>query len=97
MNAARANILPSFSMTAEYGQGSYKLADILSPQSLLYSIAGNMVANVFDYDKKDNLLGQARARNKELLESYANTVLFRFSCRYSSTKYGRVFVELYII
>ena len=75
VNAARANILPSFSMTAEYGQGSYKLADILSPQSLLYSIAGNMVANVFDYDKKDNLLGQARARNKELLETYANTVL----------------------
>jgi len=75
VKAARSNLLPSFSLTGEYGQGSFKLSELLSPYSLLYSIAGNIVGTVFDADKKENQLLLAKAKNKELLESYANTVL----------------------
>jgi NodT family efflux transporter outer membrane factor (OMF) lipoprotein len=75
VKAARANLLPSFSLNGEYGQGSFKLSELLSPFSLLYSLAGNLVGTVFDADKKENQLLFAKSKNKELLEIYANTVL----------------------
>ena len=75
VGAARANLLPSVALTGQFGQGSFNLTELLSPQSILYSLAGNLVANVFDGDRKENQLVQARANNRELLEQYANTVL----------------------
>lgn len=75
VDAARANLLPSVTLTGQFGQGSYKLTELLSPQSILYSVAGNLVANVFDGERKENQLTQARASNRELLEQYANAVL----------------------
>lgn len=75
VEAARANLLPSVALTGQLGQGSFNLSDLLSPQSLLYSLAGNLTANVFDGERKENRVAQTRARNRELLEQYANTVL----------------------
>lgn len=75
VEAARANLLPSFALTGQLGQGSFRLSELLSPQSILYSLAGNLVGNVFDGERKENQLAQTRARNRELLEQYANTVL----------------------
>lgn len=75
VNAARANLLPSVTLTAEWGQGSLSLSDLLKPQSLLYNAAANLVQSVFDAERKENQLASARARNRELLDTYANTVL----------------------
>ncbi|MBI5938330.1 MAG: efflux transporter outer membrane subunit [Betaproteobacteria bacterium] len=75
VDAARANLLPSVTLTGQFGQGSFKLTELLSPQSILYSLAGNLVANVYDGERKENQLALARAGNRELLEQYANTVL----------------------
>jgi NodT family efflux transporter outer membrane factor (OMF) lipoprotein len=75
VKAARTNLLPSFSLNGELGQGSFKLSELLSPFSLLYSLAGNLVGTVFDAGKKENQLLLAKSKNKELLENYANTVL----------------------
>jgi NodT family efflux transporter outer membrane factor (OMF) lipoprotein len=75
VDAARANLLPSVALTGQFGQGSFNLSELLSPQSLLYSLAGNLTANVFDDERKENRVVQARARNRELLDQYANTVL----------------------
>lgn len=75
VEAARANLLPSVALTGQLGQGSFHLSDLLSPQSLLYSLAGNLTANVFDGERKENRVAQTRARNRELLEQYASTVL----------------------
>lgn len=75
VNAARANLLPSISLTAEFGQGSLKLSELLQPQSLLYNAAANLVQSVFDFERKENQLATTRARNRELLDTYANTVL----------------------
>jgi NodT family efflux transporter outer membrane factor (OMF) lipoprotein len=75
VEAARANLLPSVALTGQFGQGSFNLSELLSPQSLLYSLAGNLTANVFDDERKENRVLQARARNRELLDQYANTVL----------------------
>ena len=75
VQAARANLLPSVALTGQFGQGSFNLAELLSPQSLLYSLAGNLSATVFDGERKENRVAQTRARNRELLENYARTVL----------------------
>lgn len=75
VNAARANLLPSVALTGQFGQGSFKLTELLSPQSILYSLAGNLVADIFDGERKENRVTQARAHNRELLEQYASAVL----------------------
>ncbi len=75
VEAARANLLPSFALTGQLGQGSFKLSDLLSPQSLMYSLAGNLTSTIFDNERKENRVALTRARNRELLEQYANTVL----------------------
>lgn len=75
VNAARANLLPSMTLTGSFGQGSQQLSDLLKPQSLLYNAAANLIQNIFDAGKRENQLASARARNRELLDTYANTVL----------------------
>jgi len=75
VNSARANLLPSVTLTGSFGQGSQQLSDLLKPQSLLYNAAANLIQNIFDAGKRENQLASARARNRELLETYANTVL----------------------
>lgn len=75
VNVARANLLPSVTLTAELGQGSLKLSELLRPESLLYSAAANLVTTVFDSDRRENQLAAARSRNRELLDTYANAVL----------------------
>lgn len=73
--AARASLLPSISLTGQFGQGSFNLSQLLAPESMLFSLGGNLVANVFDSERKENRVAQTRAKNRELLEQYANTVL----------------------
>lgn len=73
--AARANLLPSFALTAQGGFGSFLLSTILAPQSLFYNLSANLVQNVFDGGKRKSEIDVADAKNRELLEEYANTVL----------------------
>jgi NodT family efflux transporter outer membrane factor (OMF) lipoprotein len=73
--AARANLLPSFALSAQGGFGSFLLSTITAPQSLFYSLTANLLQNVFDAGKKGAEIDVASARNLELLEIYANTVL----------------------
>lgn len=73
--AARANLLPSFALSAQGGFGSFLLSSILAPQSLFYNLSANLVQNVFDGGKRRSEIEVADAKNRELLEAYANTVL----------------------
>lgn len=73
--AARANLLPSFGLSAQGGYGSFLLSTITSPQSLFYILTSNLVQNVFDGGKRKAEVKLASAKNVELLEAYANTVL----------------------
>jgi NodT family efflux transporter outer membrane factor (OMF) lipoprotein len=75
VKAARANLLPTFSLTDEYGQASQNLTQIMSPYSLLYSFSVNAFATVFDGGKLVNQLDLAKAKNKELLIQYSNTII----------------------
>lgn len=73
--AARANLLPSFGLSAQGGYGSFLLSTITAPQSLFYILTSNLVQNVFDGGKRKAEIKLASAKNVELLEAYANTVL----------------------
>lgn len=73
--AARANLLPSFALTAQGGYGSFLLSSLTAPQSLFYILSANLVQNVFDAGKRQAEVKVADAKNVEILEAYANTVL----------------------
>ncbi len=72
--AVRANLLPSFSLVGQGGMGSYDLSSFTSPQSLFFSITGNLIQSIFDGGKRKADIRAADARNYELLEVYASTV-----------------------
>ena len=73
--AARANIMPNFVLTGGSGYGSYLLSALTMPQSLFYNVTSNLVANIFDGGKRDAQVQISSAKNVEMLETYANTVL----------------------
>ena len=73
--SARANLLPNFNLTGGAGMGSFLLSTLLSPQSLYYNLTSNLFANIFDGGKRESQIQLASAKNVEMLESYANTVL----------------------
>ncbi len=73
--AARANLLPTFGLSAQGGYGSFLLSTVTAPQSLFYNLSVNLMQNVFDGGRRKAEVGLASAKNIELLEAYANTVL----------------------
>ncbi|MBU3626750.1 TolC family protein [Polynucleobacter sp. JS-Safj-400b-B2] len=73
--AARANLLPSFALTAGGGYGSFLLSTLTMPQSVFYNVTTNLVQNVFDGGRRRAEIQVASAKNVELLETYANAVL----------------------
>ena len=73
--AARANLFPTFAITGGGGYGSFLLSQLTMPQSLFYNITTNLVQNIFDAGKRRAQIQLASAKNVELLEGYANTVV----------------------
>lgn len=75
LNAARANLFPSISLTGNAGLGSLELSDLLSPQSIFINTSASVIQTVFDGGRRDAEVDLASARNRELLADYANTVV----------------------
>ncbi|MDP3621398.1 MAG: efflux transporter outer membrane subunit [Polynucleobacter sp.] len=73
--AARASLFPTFTITGGGGYGSFLLSQLTMPQSLFYNITSNLVQNIFDAGKRRAQIQLASAKNVELLEGYANTVV----------------------
>ena len=73
--AARASLFPTFSITGGGGYGSFLLSQLTMPQSLFYNISSKLVQNIFDAGKRRAQIQLASAKNVELLEGYANTVV----------------------
>jgi len=73
--SARANLLPTFALTAGGGYGSFLLSTLTMPQSVFYNVTSNLIQNVFDGGRRRAEIQVASAKNVELLEAYANTVL----------------------
>lgn len=73
--AARANILPSFILSGGGGYGSTALTALTAPQSLFYNFTANLIGRAFDGGRRDAEERVADAKNVEMLENYAGTVI----------------------
>lgn len=70
IDEARAAFLPSFNLTADTGYGSNYLSSLLSPQSLMWTVAASVLVSIFDAGENDARLAAARARHQELIATY---------------------------
>jgi NodT family efflux transporter outer membrane factor (OMF) lipoprotein len=75
IQAARANLLPSFALSASTGLGSFELSNLLAPESIFINATADLVQNVFDGGRREAEVALASARETEFLNDYANTVL----------------------
>ena len=73
--AARANLFPTFNLSGQAGYGSYFLGTLTSPQSLFFNITANLVQSIFDGGRRRADIRAADAKNYEVLEQYAATVV----------------------
>ena len=77
-NDARKNRLPSILLTASGGASSTELRNLLDVDALVWSIAGDLAAPVFQGGRLAGERDLARARGEEVLADYAQTVLVAF-------------------
>ena len=75
VSVARRSLLPAISLTAEGGYGTSNLKTALSPQSLFTDVVGQIVQSVFDGGRRKADIAEKKGRERELLESYQQTIL----------------------
>jgi NodT family efflux transporter outer membrane factor (OMF) lipoprotein len=76
---ARAQFLPSITLTAEGGYESAVLKTLLRPESALYSVAAGLLQPVFEGGRLTGNLELQRGRQEELLNAYRKAVISGFS------------------
>lgn len=76
--AARAARFPQLTLTVSGGQGSRDLADFLSPERTVWSLAASLLSPLFQGGRLAAAEAQARARAEELAELWAAAVLAAF-------------------
>jgi NodT family efflux transporter outer membrane factor (OMF) lipoprotein len=77
-SASRKALLPSFNLTGSYGLSTEDLSFLLEPESVVWSIAGNIAQRVFEGGRLKANIELARARYDESLAVYAQSVLTAF-------------------
>lgn len=75
---ARKNRLPSFRLTASSGTSTSEFKDLLDPDFLIYAIAANLGAPIFQGGRLRAEQERAAANADELLAAYAQTLLRAF-------------------
>ena len=79
VEAARAAMFPSVSLTGQYGVVSNALKNLFTPQAIFYSVAAGLAQPVFDGFRLEGLLEQSKGRQIELLENYRKSIVSGFS------------------
>ena len=74
-NNARTYFYPSLTITAEGGFSSLRLEDLLKPGSIFANIVGGLTQPIFDQGRNKAYLKASKARQKEALYRYKNTIL----------------------
>jgi outer membrane protein TolC len=77
-SAARKNRLPGLTLTASGGASSGELGNLLNYDAIIWSIAADLAAPVFQGGRLQAEQDLARAENQEVLAGYAQTVLVAF-------------------
>ena len=77
-SAAKKAFLPSFRLTGNSGYSTQELSQLLTPESIVWSVAGALAQNVFQGGRIAATADAARARYGQALEQYAADVLEAF-------------------
>jgi NodT family efflux transporter outer membrane factor (OMF) lipoprotein len=75
---ARAQFLPSISITAEGGYSSAVLKTLLRPESALYNVGLGLTQPIFDGQRLQGNLDLTKGRQDELLQNYRKSVISGF-------------------
>lgn len=75
---ARAQMLPSITLTAEGGYGSAILKTLLRPESALFSFGAGLTQPIFDGQKLQGNLDLQKGKQDELLQDYRKAVISGF-------------------
>ena len=75
IDVARAKMYPTLSFSAEGGKGGYSFTSWLTPESLFYSLIGQLTESIFDAGKNGATLRQTKARSIEMIETYRQTIV----------------------
>jgi NodT family efflux transporter outer membrane factor (OMF) lipoprotein len=78
VEAARAAMLPSITLTAEGGYASAALRTLLRPESAFFSVAGGLVQPLLDGWRLQGQLDLEKGRQDELLQLYRRAVVSAF-------------------
>ncbi|WP_210396227.1 efflux transporter outer membrane subunit [Motiliproteus sediminis] len=78
-DAAHADRFPRISLTGSLGGSSDELGQLLSGDSLVWSLFGNLAQPLFDGGRLEALEGQAASRFEQAQERYRATLLQAFS------------------
>jgi multidrug efflux system outer membrane protein len=76
---ARAQMLPSITLTGEGGYQSAVLRTLLRPESAFYTAAAGLTQPIFDGAKLQGNLDLQKGKQDELLQTYRKTVIQAFS------------------
>jgi multidrug efflux system outer membrane protein len=74
-----ANFLPSFNLTGSYGYASQMLANLISNGNAFWSIGGNVVQPLFDYQLRKSEHERAHLQLQSAILSYKNSVANAFN------------------
>jgi NodT family efflux transporter outer membrane factor (OMF) lipoprotein len=75
---ARAQFLPSISLTGEAGYQSAVLKILLRPESAIYTAAASLVQPIFDAGRLQGNLDLQKGRQDELLQNYRKAAISAF-------------------
>jgi multidrug efflux system outer membrane protein len=78
IDAARANLLPTFTIAANYGYESAQSAQLLEGQSRVWSITGGVSIPIFEGGRNVANLKAAHAQHDEAVAAYEQTALTAF-------------------
>ncbi len=76
---ARAQMLPSITLTADGGYSSAVLKTLLRPESALYSLGAGLAQPIFDGQKLQGNLDLKKGVQDELLQNYRKAVISGFA------------------
>ncbi|OAN53682.1 hypothetical protein A6A04_13840 [Paramagnetospirillum marisnigri] len=75
INLARAKMFPSFTLTGERGWASSDLHNLISPGSIIWTLAGKLAQTIFDNGKSNSEIAYYEARWNELVELYRQSII----------------------
>lgn len=78
VQSAKAAKLPAISLTSDIGGSSQSLSNLLDPANVAWSVAGNLVAPLFDGGARQAQVDISTAEQKQAVAAYGQTALEAF-------------------